>query len=70
MNVKLAAQTLSNSVSHALKFLRERENIQSFSNTEGTEIFCSIINDGFDILNSRHLYSKDQFKEGISLKNF
>ena len=70
MNVKLAAQALSNSVSHALKFLRDRGNILSFSNTEGTEIFYSIIYDGFDILNSRHLYSKVLFKEGISLKNF
>ena len=69
MNVRIAAQTLSNSVSTALRYCQEDLQLPQFANAEGTAKFCSVINDAFDILNSRDLYNKDKLKEGISEKN-
>lgn len=57
MNVKLAAQTLSESVSAALKFVSKcvPGHLQS---PDETALFCSIFNDAFDILNVRSKYPK------------
>lgn len=57
MNVKLAAQTLSDSVSTALKFCNQYFPNQ-FKNAEETALFCSIFNDAFDILNVRSKFCK------------
>jgi len=57
MNVKLATQTLSQSVSAALKFANQYFPMQ-FNHAEETTVFCSIFNDVFDLLNVRSKFSK------------
>ena len=69
MNVKLSAQSLSESVSIALKSMRDDFSHESFKNVEGTAKFFSLINEAFDILNSRELYNKNSLKIGISASN-
>ncbi|KZR96074.1 Uncharacterized protein APZ42_009797, partial [Daphnia magna] len=54
MNVRLAAQILSNSVATGFKYYRERENTkESFEDTEGTEEMVSLINNAFDVMNGQ-----------------
>lgn len=69
MNVKLAAQTLSQSVSDALTYFAKDLKLASFQDAEGTAKFCSMINTAFDILNSREKFSKHDWKKGISIEN-
>jgi len=57
MNVRLAAQTLSESVSAALKFCHECVP-EKFQHPEETAIFCTMFNDAFDLLNVRSKFSK------------
>lgn len=54
MKVRLASQLFSNSVADALSFCAEIK-VPGFENVEGTVVFLKIINDLFDILNSRHM---------------
>jgi len=48
MNIRLAAQTLSSSVSSSLKFC---EQLNVLKGTKATSEFCEIFNDAFDITN-------------------
>ena len=57
MKVKLATQTLSNSVSTALLYLKS-EFVHEFQNCAPTANFIKIMNDTFDFLNSRSLFAK------------
>lgn len=59
MNVRLAAQTLSNSVKKALIFLEKLRDV-SF---EGTPTFCEMFSNAFDILNCRHIYDNSKAKQ-------
>jgi len=64
MNVRLASQFLSKSVtsvSDALLYLKKED-----PNFEGCE-FCSMVNNAFDIMNSRKLYSKKPYNSAISV---
>ena len=70
MNVKLAAQTLSQSVSDSLIYMKNDSNYPSFQDVEGTAKFYSMINTGFVIANSRKLFSEDKWKRGINRENF
>lgn len=56
MNVRLAAQTLSQSVADALSYLRQTN--EEFNDSEATSEFISLINNAFDILNSWNKFSK------------
>ena len=56
MNVKLAAQLLSESVAKSLTFCLKGK-IDSFEGCEGTIKFIEIFNKLFDILNSRNLFA-------------
>ena len=58
MNVRLAAQLLSESVANSLQFCVEN-NLVEFKGCEGTIKFLRIFNNLFDILNSRNLCSRD-----------
>jgi len=60
MNVRLAAQTISENSSVALRYMRDDVQSPEFKNFEGTAKFCSIINSGFDILNSRERYNENK----------
>eukprot|EP00794_Sanderia_malayensis_P008598 gene8598-9513_t len=53
MNVRLAAQTFSSSISNALDFLREDLKVDEFNGSEATTYFINAIDRAFDILNSR-----------------
>jgi len=56
MNVRLAAQTLSDSVADALNYLTKSND--RFSKAGPTSEFIKYINNAFDILNSRPKFSK------------
>ena len=57
MNVKLAAQVLSESVARSLQFCLDNKLVQ-FIGCEATIKFIEIFNNLFDILNSRSLFAK------------
>ena len=54
MKVKTAAQTLNNSVSDSIDFLRDDYQITDFSGSETIMRFLRIMDKVFDLLNSRH----------------
>lgn len=54
MKVKLAVQTFSSSATDVIQYCDEDLNIQSFQCTQGKVRFCTMINNVFDILNSRN----------------
>jgi len=58
MKVKLATQTLSNSVAKALQFLRLL-GIDAFIDSEPTEFLIRLFNNLFDIFNSRSAFGRD-----------
>lgn len=69
MKVRLAAQVFSRSVADALTFCEEDLKHPEFNGASGTARFCRVINDVFDLLNSRNLYSKCKTQEAITLQN-
>lgn len=62
MKVSLAVQTLSKSVADALDFLNKDVQDEQFSNSEGTAKFCRLLNNVFDIFNSRNVLTKNPFE--------
>lgn len=66
MNVSLAAQVFSASVSHALKLLQELGKIPQNS---GTPELCSTINDVFDALNCRSQFINSYKKPKMRVIN-
>uniref|UniRef100_A0A1B0DPB1 THAP-type domain-containing protein n=1 Tax=Phlebotomus papatasi TaxID=29031 RepID=A0A1B0DPB1_PHLPP len=63
MNVRLAAQTLSNSVANAIDVCREQLKLPDFKDSQGTSNFLRVFNNAFDVLNSRssnHAGNKSQ----------
>ncbi|GFO31472.1 THAP domain-containing protein 9 [Plakobranchus ocellatus] len=66
MNVRLAAQTLSNSVADAIDFLREEEGHPDFQGSEKTTEFIRKLDTLFDMCNSKNpiaRYSKARIDE-------
>lgn len=55
MKVKLASQLLSNSVAKAIEFCDKKLHIEKFADSDATTKFIKMINDLFDILNTRNL---------------
>lgn len=53
MNVRLAAQLFSNSVSDALLFCEQELKIPDFQGAKATAEFLQVVNDSFDILDSK-----------------
>lgn len=53
MNVKIAAQTLSESVCSVFKYIHESKQYKQFYSPEKTAEFRSVFNNAFDILNIR-----------------
>lgn len=68
MKVKLASQLLSRSVAEALLFCKDVLKLKEFEGCEATVRFILIINDAFDILNSRNL-SEYGYKKPLCEKN-
>ena len=65
MKVKLAAQLFSDSVSKALA-LAQTLNIDGFEDCYPTQHLCSVVNNLFDILNSKSVFGKE-YKAPLSL---
>jgi len=68
MNVRFAAQVLSDSVGDALTYLSNED--PEFKGCSPTTQFCKMINNVFDILNSRRLYSKNPYNNAITKNTF
>lgn len=64
MNVKLAAQTLSNSVANSLEYLM-KQGVKSFINCAGTIRFCRMMNDLFDVFNTGHKDTLDNNNQNV-----
>jgi hypothetical protein len=65
MNVRKAAQLLSDSVAHALRrYRRDKKFAYLFKGSETTERFTKLINDVFDVMNGRCI------KQGINVTNW
>ncbi|KYQ55617.1 THAP domain-containing protein 9 [Trachymyrmex zeteki] len=69
MKVKLATQTFSASTAHALNVLRCDIKHPDFIGSEATEKFCFIMNNSFDLLNSRQKVVKVPSKQCINKNN-
>ncbi|KYN02589.1 THAP domain-containing protein 9, partial [Cyphomyrmex costatus] len=69
MRVRLATQLLSCSVSNALYFLRTTVKLPEFVDFFGTEKFCIMLNNIFDLLNSRQKNVKNPSKSPINRSN-
>jgi len=68
MKVKLVIQLLSKSVAEALMFCAEELKIKDFINAGPTIKFISMMNDAFDILNSKKIFDYG-FKQALYEKN-
>lgn len=68
MNVRLANQTLSESVANSIQFLAE-QNIPEFQGSEATVKFIRRINTLFDIFNTKDSKNTNIFKRAMSLEN-
>lgn len=65
MNVKLAAETISNSVADTIGLLR-KDGYDEFQESDATEKFVRFFNDAFDILNfGGHQESDGKFKQKL-----
>ncbi|RVE40074.1 hypothetical protein evm_015276, partial [Chilo suppressalis] len=68
MKVKLATQLFSLSVADAIDFCRDQLNLPSFYNSQSTSFFLRVINNMFDIFNSRNTYEYE-FKKALTEAN-
>lgn len=68
MKVKFAAQIFSASIADALEICRNNLKLSEFALSTPTIRFIRIINDVFDILNSRNMKQKD-FKQPLYMDN-
>lgn len=68
MKVKLATQTLSDSVADALTYCSESLKLKQFQGSEATIKFIRTFNRLFDILNSQNM-TCDNFKKGLCKNN-
>lgn len=66
MNVKIAAQTLSNSTADSLEYLDTHVNHEKFQNSKPTVNYIRVFNNLFDIMNSKEGHCKDQYKRPFS----
>lgn len=68
MKVKLAAQTLSNSVADAFIYLSKDLLISQFKDVEATSNFTRIVNNLFDIFNTQSRFSNYPFRKALSMQ--
>jgi len=69
MKVNLVVQTLSSSVAAALEICETDLDLKKFGGTSATARFCKIVNDCFDLLNSKNRFNKNSGKAPISREN-
>lgn len=65
MNVRIAAQTFSNSVANSIDFARA-EGHEEFEKSEATVAYIRIVNNLFDLMNTKRNHTGGEFKEPIS----
>lgn len=65
MNVRLAAQTLSNSLANSIDFARV-EGLKEFEKSEATVGYIRTVNNLFDVMNTKRNHNGGDFKELIS----
>lgn len=69
MNVRIAAETLSNSVATSIEYLDTVAQDENFRNSEGTVQYLREINNLFDIMNSKRKHCDQHYKQPISETN-
>lgn len=67
MNVRLASETISNSVADSIEFLSTK--FEYFKNAKATVKFIRMINNTFDVMNSTKLNGAEGFKRPLSKSN-
>lgn len=68
MNVRIAAETLSNSVANSMQHLLDK-GYDQFSKSSATIKFIRFINDVFDIMNTKDINRGNEFKNAINPTN-
>lgn len=68
MGVRIAAETLSNSVASAMQYLMDNKQ-DGFSGSSATIRFVRLINNCFDIMNTKRIGSENQLENPIDSKN-
>jgi len=68
MNVRLAAQVLSESVSDGILFTKIKDPL--FDGCSATTEFCRMFNNAFDILNARNKFSTPPYKRTITVESY
>lgn len=66
MKVKLAVQLFSSSVADALEYCNKDLKLREFLESEATSNFCRIVDQLFDIFNTRNSLSKNNFRKHSS----
>lgn len=69
MNVRIAVQTISNSVATAVEFLDIVMQMEKFANSYGMVNFLRKFDSLFDIMNSKKNHTNDKFKRAICPEN-
>ena len=68
MCTRLAAQLFSNSVANAIDFCRDHLKLEQFIGSEPTAKFIRLMNNMFDVLNSKKKFDRDS-KKPLSKEN-
>lgn len=66
MNVKIAAQTLSNSTADSIEYLDTHAHHEKFQNSGATTSYMRIINNLFDTMNTKEGHCNEQYKRPFS----
>lgn len=66
MNVRLAAETLSNSTANAIEFLDDEMKLDLFKNSKGSTKYCRVFNNLYDIMDCKRNHTNDTFKRPMS----
>lgn len=66
MNVRIAAQTLSNSTASSLEYLDKVMHEENFLGSEGTVEYCRLFNNLFDIMNTKPKHCDGKYKQPMS----
>lgn len=66
MNVRLAAQTLSNSSASSIEYLDTIMNENDFLGSKGTVQYCRVFNNLFDIMNTKPKHCDERYKRPMS----
>jgi hypothetical protein len=69
MRVRLSVQTFNNSVADAIEYCMNDLKLPEFQGAEATIKFCRLMNNIFDVLNTRHFLSKNIYNKPINENN-